>query len=150
MNVITQARIRTAIANAVLWATLFGTAGDMAWWQGWAYMAVLWINTMLGLCGPLRLDEGFIEERTSKKPGRKGWDRIFVALAGVFTIAELIVPALDHRHQWTRPLPMSAILLALELVVIGTAGLVWAMRVNRRSIQFEHGHAVCGETRHGE
>ncbi len=102
---------------------------------------------MLGLYGPLRLDEGLIEERMSKKPGQKKWDRIFVALVGVFTIAELIVPALDHRHQWTGPLPMSAVLLGLALVVIGTAGLIGAMRVNRFfsaviRIQKDRGHTV--------
>ena len=80
MSVMGRARIRTVIGNVVLWAILFGTAGDVAWWQGWAYMAILWASTMVGLYGPLRFDEGLIEERMSKKPDQKRWDRIFVAL----------------------------------------------------------------------
>jgi protein-S-isoprenylcysteine O-methyltransferase Ste14 len=147
MNVLRQARIKTAIANVVIWAILFGTAGDLAWLHGWAYMAVLWVSTLLGLYGPFRFDEGLIEERMSKKPDQKRWDRFFVALVGVFTIAELIVPGLDHRCHWTRPLPMWAILLGLALVAIGTAGLIWAMQVNRFfsaviRIQKDRGHVV--------
>ena len=147
MSVLRRARVRTAIANVVLWAILFGTAGDLAWLQAWAYMIILWSSTLLGLYGPLRFDEGLIEERMSKKPDQKRWDRIFVALVGIFTIAELIIPGLDHRYRWTRPLPMWATLLGLTLVVIGTAALIWAMRVNRFfsaiiRIQKDRGHSV--------
>ncbi len=131
----------------MLWAVLFGSAGELAWWQGWAYMAILLASTILPLYGPFRIDEGLIEERMSKKPDAKRWDRIFVALVGILTIAELLVPGLDHRFHWSHPLPTWAVLLGLGLVAFGTAALSWAMRVNRFfsaviRIQKDRGHTV--------
>jgi protein-S-isoprenylcysteine O-methyltransferase Ste14 len=110
-------------------------------------MAILIVSTILPLYGPLRFDEGLLEERMSKRPDAKKWDRIFVVLIGILTSAELIVPGLDHRWGWTLPLPEWAILLGLTLVALGTAGLFWSMRVNRFfsaviRIQRERGHQV--------
>jgi protein-S-isoprenylcysteine O-methyltransferase Ste14 len=154
MSVIGRARSRTFVLLVLLWIILFGTAGDLAWWQGWAYMTILLVSTLLGLYGPLRLDEGLIEERMSRKPDAKQWDRIFVVLVGVMTISELYIPGLDHRHHWTQPLPMWLILLGLALVILGTAGLTWAMRVNRFfsaliRIQKDRGHTVVSSGPYG-
>jgi len=129
---------------------LFAAAGDLAWWPGWAYMIVLVVSTILPLAGPLRLDKGLIEERMSRKPDAKPWDRYFVGLVAVFTVAELIVPGLDHRWRWTEPQPVWKNLLGLALVIFGTLGLIWAMRVNRFfsafiRIQKDRGHQVVSE-----
>jgi len=94
-------------------------------------MAILVVSTVLPLVGPLRLDEGLIEERMSRKPGAKQWDRYFVALVLVFTIAGLIVPGLDHRYRWTSPQQIWENVLGLALMILETSGLTWAMRVNR-------------------
>ncbi len=86
----------------------------------------------------------------SRKPGAKAWDRYFVGFVGVFTVAELIVPGLDHRWGWTKPQAIWTNLLGLALATIGTAGLVWAMRTNRFfsafiRIQKDRGHQVVCE-----
>jgi protein-S-isoprenylcysteine O-methyltransferase Ste14 len=110
-------------------------------------MVVLVLSTILPLIGPLRLDGGLIEERVSRKPGAKPWDRYFVALVGLFTMAELIVPGFDHRWKWSFPQPMWRHLLGLALVILGTLGLIWAMKANRFfsafvRIQLDRGHRV--------
>jgi protein-S-isoprenylcysteine O-methyltransferase Ste14 len=147
MSIIGRARIRTFIGVAVLGVILFGTAGELAWGQGWAYMTLLILTAILDLYGPLRFDEGLIEERMSKKPDVIRWDGIFVGMVGILTIAELLVSGLDHRFRWTPPLPMWAISIGFLLVIVGTAGLTWAMRVNRFfsaiiRIQKDRGHMV--------
>jgi protein-S-isoprenylcysteine O-methyltransferase Ste14 len=134
----------------VIGAVLFAAAGDLAWWQAWAYMVLFVASTILSLAGPLRLDEGLIEERMSRKPDAKHWDRYFVGLVGVFTIAELIVPGLDHRWGWTKPQPIWMNLLGLAPVILGTIGLMWATRVNRFfsafiRIQKDRGHQVVSD-----
>ncbi len=147
MDVVARARVRTAIADLILWAVLFGSAGDLRWYPGWLYMAILLGSTILTLFGPLRADTGLIEERMSKKPDAIQWDRIFVAFVGIFTLAELVIPGLDHRYGWTGPLPEWTFALGLVLVVSGTVGLLWSMRVNRFfsaviRIQTDRGHTV--------
>lgn len=146
-TVIQRARIRTAIATAILGVVMFGAAGSVKWPAGWLYFAVLVLATTLPLCGPLRFDQGLIEERLSSGPGAKKWDRLFVALVGVLTPAELVVPGLDFRFGWTPALPAWIMWAGFAGVVLGTAGLTWAMWTNRFfsaviRIQRERGHTV--------
>ena len=148
MTLLAQARIRTAVACLVFTLILFAAAGTIRWTPGWMYVAVLVGSTMLPLWGPFRLDAGLIEERMSRsKPDAKRWDRIFLMLVAVLTLAEVIVPALDHRFGWTPPLPRWTMWAGLAGVVLGTAGLMWAMRINRFfsaviRIQRDRGHHV--------
>jgi protein-S-isoprenylcysteine O-methyltransferase Ste14 len=150
MNHIARARIASAFTVLAIGVVLFAAAGDLVWWPAWAYMALLVLSSILSLAGPLRLDEGLIEERMSRKPDAKHWDRYFVGMVGVFTIAELIVPGLDHRWGWTRPQLIWRNLLGLGLVIFGTIGLMWATKVNRFfsafvRIQKDRGHHVVND-----
>jgi protein-S-isoprenylcysteine O-methyltransferase Ste14 len=130
-NPIARARSRTIIGDIVLVLILFIASRDLAWWPAWAYVAMLFVSSLLPLCGPFRFDKGLIEERLSRKPDAKRWDRYFVGMVAVFTIAELIVPGLDHRFGWTAPREPWTQLSGLILALLGTAGLLWAMKVNR-------------------
>jgi protein-S-isoprenylcysteine O-methyltransferase Ste14 len=126
---------------------LFASAGSLAWWPGWVYMLVLGLSTLVPLLGPFRLDEGLLEERMSRKPGAKQWDKVIVALVGLFTIAELIVPGFDHRWMWTPPQPVWKHLAGVGFIISGTLGMIWAMKTNRFfssfvRIQQERGHQV--------
>lgn len=146
-SIVRRARIKTAIGDAVLGIVLFGAAGDLVWLQGWAYMAVLLASTILSLFGPFQIDAGLMQERMSKKPDAKQWDWFFVALVGILTFAELIVPAFDHRWGWTHQLRPWMSWLGLAMVALGTLILIWSMRVNRFfsaviRIQSDRGHHV--------
>jgi len=147
LSLAARAAIRSMTAELIIGVVLFASAGDLAWRPAWAYMAVLVLSTLLPLTGPFRLDEGLIEERMSRKPGAKPWDRYFVGMVGVFTVAELVVPGFDHRWRWTPPQPVWQHLLGLALVILGTLGLIWAMKANRFfssfiRIQQDRGHQV--------
>jgi protein-S-isoprenylcysteine O-methyltransferase Ste14 len=126
-----RAASRTVVGDIFLVLILFVAAKDLTWWPAWAYAAMLFASSIVPLCGPLRIDKELIRERLSRKPDAKRWDRYFVGLVAVFTIAELIVPGLDHRYGWTAPREPWTHLLGLILALLGTAGLLWAMRVNR-------------------
>ncbi len=146
-NPIARARSRTIIGDFTLSLILFISAGDLAWWPAWAYVAILFASSILPLYGPFLLDEGLILERLSPKPDAKRWDRYFVGMVAVLTIAELIVPGLDHRFGWTEAKGQWLHLAGLALVIPGTAGLLWAMRINRFfsavvRIQTDRGHEV--------
>ncbi len=148
MTTIGRARLRTVIATAVFAPVMFIAAGTVRWLPPWLYLAVLVLSTMGPLCGPFRLDEGLIEERMSRgKADAKHWDRIFLVLLQVLTLAELIVPGLDHRFGWTPALPAWTMWAGLAGVVGGTAGILWAMAANRFfstivRIQADRGHHV--------
>ena len=142
-----KAQIRTMVAVVVLTFLMFAAAGTILWLPAWIYFAILVLSTMLPFYGPLQFDPGLIEERMSSRPDAKKWDRAFVALIAVFTPAELILPGLDHRWQWSTPLPGWMMWAGTAGVAAGTAGLVWAMWTNRFfsvviRIQRDRGHQV--------
>jgi len=150
LNPIARAGIASVFTVLGIGVALFAAAGDLTWWAAWAYILLLIVSSVLSLTGPLRVDEGLIEERMSKKPDSKRWDRYFVGLIGVFTIAELIVPGLDRRWGWTGPEPIWRSLLGLGLVILGSIGFMWAGRVNRFfssfvRIQKDRGHHVVSD-----
>ena len=130
-GILFQARVRTLLALPVLLGALFGTAGDLTWQPGWIYSAILTLSTVLPLYGPLQFDLGLIEERLSRRTDAEPWDKAFVALIGVFSIVELAIPGLDHRWQWSCAAPAWLMWAGAAGVVLGTAGLTWAMRTNR-------------------
>jgi protein-S-isoprenylcysteine O-methyltransferase Ste14 len=146
-TIIAKALIRTMIAVAILAVVMFVSAGTLRWPAGWVYLAILIAGSVLPLCGPFQFDPALIEERMSRHPDAKKWDRIFVALVALLTPAELVVPGLDHRWKWTGPMPHWTMWAGAVGVAVGTAGLIWAMRTNRFfsaviRIQRERGHQV--------
>lgn len=148
MTSIGRARFRTLMATVILAPVMFVAAGTVRWLPLWLYLAVLVASTMGPLWGPLRLDDGLIEERVSyKKTDMKAWDRAFMVLLQLFTLAELVVPGLDHRFGWTPAMPRAVMWVGFAGVVAATAGIVWAMTINRFfstivRIQTDRGHRV--------
>lgn len=131
-------------------AILIGTAGDSAWWTGWAYVAALLALTLGARLLVSRLHPGLLEERASSfgRDGAKDWDRVIVSvLVGICPLATWVAAGLDHRAG--RLLHDSPALVALGLVVLvlGGALTAWAMAANRFfstvvRIQHDRGHAV--------
>ncbi len=143
---------------------LFGTAGTIHWWQGWAWIALaitagLGSRILVGRRHPDLLHErARHREHQNVAPG----DRWFVAVIALFgPLATLIFAALDQRYFWTasflannsaRGLPstwpawwsVAGLLIAGGGVALGTR----AMLENRNfsavvRIQDDRGHEVC-------
>ncbi len=132
MSAYGKAAKRSAVALVPLFLALFASAGDLGWPAAWCYVGIVLGSSGLMLFGPFRLDETLVEERLGKpKAGAARWDRIFVALVGVFSLAELLVPGFDRRFGWTTGTQPWEFWCGLAAVATGTAGLMWAMRTNR-------------------
>jgi hypothetical protein len=53
VTLIARATIQSLAAESIIGVMLFASAGDLAWWPGWAYMVVLVLGTLLPLLGLL-------------------------------------------------------------------------------------------------
>ncbi|MBW2522890.1 MAG: isoprenylcysteine carboxylmethyltransferase family protein [Deltaproteobacteria bacterium] len=140
--------IRIPLYAVFMAAVLFGTAGRLDWWMGWAYvllMLIVMIPTALTMAEEM---PDLMVERMSRKKDVKRWDRVFVPLvAGIGPLATWIVAGLDVRFGWTGELPWLLATGGLAVALIGQMMTVRAMKENRFfsafvRIQRDRGHRV--------
>jgi protein-S-isoprenylcysteine O-methyltransferase Ste14 len=92
----------TVISLIVISLALFLSAGTLAYWQAWTYLAVALLASVpyvkLMLKDPvLRKGRTKLGPLAEKRPIQK----IIVALSGLPGIALFIVPGLDYRFHWS-------------------------------------------------
>ena len=99
--------IRTAttavVGLVVLGIIIFVPAGTLAYWQGWAFIAVFSISTnVIGVYLALK-DPALLERRMRAGPGAetRPVQKALIALAFAGALALLVVSVLDHRFGWS-------------------------------------------------
>lgn len=131
----------------VLWIC----GGDSAWWQAWAYSAII---VVAGIGMRVWADQrhpGMEAERVQfiKPQDVKLWDKILAPLVGLSVGYPLyIVAGLDHRYHLSPVFPGWLNILGLGLCVLGYWFAGWALVENRFfssavRIQTDRGHVVC-------
>jgi protein-S-isoprenylcysteine O-methyltransferase Ste14 len=118
MDPVAKLFVMTAISLVVVSLALFLSAGTIAYWQAWVYLAtsilasVPYMRLLIGdpilLEGRMRLGP-LAEKRLTQK--------IIVALAGLPGIALFIVPGLDFRFHWSS-VPVSLVLAGDALIFL--------------------------------
>lgn len=135
-----------AFLAILLAIVIFGGAGSLRYWGGWAF----WISFFAWVLGItvwfLQRDPALVASRT--KVGVVAETRlsqkIAQGFAGLFFIAVLLAPALDWRFGWS-DVPLWVQALGLLLVNAGMAGVMWVMNVNSyasSTIQVAEGQRV--------
>ena len=142
--------IREIMGNLFLFAILFGIAGRLDWWNGWALSAIylLWsLGTILFI---LPVNPQMLAERQLRgiRKDSKKWDLRLVSIMGVFVLVMYILSCLDVRFGWSTSVPVALQVAALVLCLLGYDGLLlWSMIVNSYftaivRIQSDRGHTV--------
>jgi protein-S-isoprenylcysteine O-methyltransferase Ste14 len=127
---------------------LFGSAGQLDWAAGWAYIGIyvafIALNAILLLPGRREL----IAERGRVAPNTERWDRVLAALYTLLGPAILVVGGLDQRFGWTEPFPLVVPVVAAIVMALGYGLFSWAMVSNPFfstvvRIQTDRGHTVA-------
>ena len=96
--------VTTAVVGLiVLGIIIFVPAGTLAYWQGWAFIAVFSISTnIIGVYLALR-DPALLERRMKAGPGAetRPLQKALITLAFAGIVALLIFSVLDHRFGWS-------------------------------------------------
>lgn len=126
-----------------LGALLFGTAGSLAYWQGWLYLGTICLTMGLGFALLYRRDKSLLEKRigTSEKDPAQ---RLFVALSALLILAIYSLPGLDYRFGWSA-VPPALVGLGELLVVAGYALNLAVMLTNSyasRTVEIQEGQRV--------
>lgn len=109
-------------------ALFFLTAGTLAYWQAWLYLAIL-ISLMLSMMSYLiRTDPALLQRRMQTRERETPQKRIVAVSLLVFLVA-FGLPGLDFRFGWSR-IPLWGILAANAFVILGYGLFIWVMRTN--------------------
>jgi protein-S-isoprenylcysteine O-methyltransferase Ste14 len=113
--------LRTSVIGLIVFGVLiFVPAGTLAYWQGWAFMAVFSLSTnIIGVYLALN-DPALLERRKKVGPAAetRPVQKIIIALSFAVFIALLIVSGLDHRFGWSQ-VPLWVSVLGNALVALG-------------------------------
>ncbi len=147
-SVVFRFALRESLGTAAGAVALFGSAGRLDWWPGWAFVAVLFVWSVATGIAIVRVNPELLMERLGPRKGAKPWDMAILGVVGAGTIARLIIAGLDRRFGWTGGFPVAAQITALGIVVVGYALVVWATASNAFfsqvvRIQTERGHSVA-------
>jgi len=132
----------------VLFLILFVSSGHLNYWQGWLFLTLNILITVIGFLS-MQKDIKLINERFNPGPGTKWWDLLFMILSLPTYISILIVAGMDSgRYHWSPYFPNSIYILGIGLIVLGQTIFHIAKKQNHFfssvvRIQTERDHTVC-------
>jgi protein-S-isoprenylcysteine O-methyltransferase Ste14 len=103
MNLAVRAAPTAVLGLIVLCIMIFVPAGTLAYWQGWAFIAVFTISTnIIGVYLALK-DPALLERRMRAGPGAetRPLQKALIALAFAGALALVVVSVLDYRFGWS-------------------------------------------------
>jgi len=115
----------------VMSGAVFLSAGTVGYWQAWLCLGVFFLSSTALTCYLAVFDAALLERRIKAgavAEARKG-QKVIQALAQLFFIALLVVPALDHRFRWSA-VPAPAALAGDALMLTGFAIVFLVFKVN--------------------
>jgi len=122
-----------AAKAAAVWIVLplffLATGGSLAWWEAWAYCAVLLVPMTVFVIHMARHDPQFLARRLKARE-KEGAQRRIQAWGSVAFLAALVLPGLDHRFGWSHP-PRAAVVAALAVALGSYLAVLWVFLVNR-------------------
>jgi len=140
--------LRFAVLLVLFSAMLFIPAGSLKFWQGWAFMALIFIPSVIFFIYFYKHDPQLLERRLQRKEKIRE-QKILVSVLKPFFLFAFLLPGLDYRFGWSRTIvgavPLWIVLLAQALLLGSYLFVIWSLKVNSfaaRTIQVEDGQKV--------
>lgn len=140
--------VRLSLGLIIGAALLFIPAGSWKFWQGWAFLGVTFIPSVLSFLYFYKHDPQLVERRLQRKE-KVSEQKLLMRVSRPVFLAAFLLPGLDYRWGWSRSflgaVPLWLILLSQVLVLGGFLLVFWVMKVNSfasRTIQVEAGQRV--------
>lgn len=99
---------------------LFLPAGTLRYWQGWVFLAVFFGTSVLLTRYLMKYNRALLKRRLRGGPTaeKKRSQKIIMLAVSIGFVAQLVVPALDHRFSWTH-VPLFAVIAGDLLTALG-------------------------------
>ncbi len=126
-----RAGIGLAQQAVIMWLLVFGSAGSLHYWQGWAYWSVFTACAAVITLDLMRRDHALLERRLRAGPTaeRRRGQRVIQAAASVLFVGLLVASCLEHRFGGSH-VPPAVVVAANVLVVAGFAIVGAVFRAN--------------------
>jgi protein-S-isoprenylcysteine O-methyltransferase Ste14 len=117
---------------AVTAALIFGLAGTLDYWQGWAFFSLFFALTVILSVYFLWTNPELVARRMRAGPTaeKERTQKIVQSFTSILLIASIAVSALDRRYDWSH-VPAEMTIAALVAVAVGYWIMAWVMHVNR-------------------
>src|SRR5258707_10636830 len=139
----TRIILRSLIAVIFVAALLFIPAGSFRYWQGWVFMAILFLPMPITSVYFMKRDPQLIERRLRTKE-KISEQKTIIRWAQLVFFASLLIPGLNYRFGWSR-VPLWLTILSQFFVLAGYLITLWVMKENSfasRTVQVEEGQKV--------
>jgi protein-S-isoprenylcysteine O-methyltransferase Ste14 len=140
--------LKQFIGTLIFFTILFISAGRINYCQGWVYVSIGIIMSVLSFT-VLRIDADLARERAKPGADTKKWDKGILGLSFLATLAMYTVAGLDSgRYHWSPEFHWSLMLAGGILTAAGQLLFLVAQKQNRFfsstvRIQTERNHSVC-------
>jgi protein-S-isoprenylcysteine O-methyltransferase Ste14 len=116
---------------AVTALLLFGLAGSVHYWRGWAYFVIFIGASLITTLDLLKRDPALLERRLVGGPTaeKRPVQRVIMVAASAVFIAMLVVPALDYRFGWSH-VPLGIVILGDLMATVGFTFIFFVYRAN--------------------
>jgi protein-S-isoprenylcysteine O-methyltransferase Ste14 len=120
-----------AVLAVVMGLLLFVPAGTVDYWQAWVYLSTFMGASALTTLYLLRRDRALLERRMRGGPmaEKRPAQRLIMLGTSLAFVALLVVPALDHRFEWSA-VPLGVVIAGYVLVAVGYGLIVRVYREN--------------------
>jgi protein-S-isoprenylcysteine O-methyltransferase Ste14 len=116
------------IAMALL---VFIPAGTLAYWQGWMYLGLIIVTSVISSAYLMRGDQSAIEHRQVKRETRP-IQRIFAVTAHAWAVGMVVFSVIDHRFGWSH-VPAAVSILGAILVATAAAAITVVVAQNNHA-----------------
>lgn len=134
--------IKGFTANILFSAILFICAGRIDYYQGWIFLSINFISTLMNYF-TIRKNSDLINERSNIGEGVKSWDKLLLGLSAMIYLIIIVISGLDSgRFNWI--ISFTGVLI----MIIGQIIFLTARSQNNFfssvvRIQKDRGHVVC-------
>lgn len=94
-----QAIIKFVFGVIIVGALVFLPAGTLSFWNGWVFMAILFVP-MFGAGIVMMLKNPYLLQKRLDAKEKRGEQSLVIKLSGLMFLAGFIVAGLNYRFQW--------------------------------------------------
>ena len=127
-NLRSTVALRAALAIPVMTLIIILPSGKWDYWQGWMYIATLFIPMFFMFAYLLKNDPALLERRMRMRE-KEAVQRKIISLSYLYFLAAFILPGLDVRFGWSN-VPTWVCIMANVFVFAGYMIFFWVLKTN--------------------